>query len=305
MSRGFHTYTVEDAGDVVVRHARLDFTAFLLRFAFEQVAEDELRLVLVGVAFDDVQATMQVTHQRAFGFGAGADCDHDRLFESASVGDFQRLIELVPCGVRLGEAVLLQFAADLGDLLLHVLQLAHDHRERGLRLQMLQVGQQFGHRHGFLEAHFLHEASMLTFEIRQEPSHLVPVEEDLSLVEQLLIVFRDVRDPLLLAARHAGHDFGEGGKHGPHPRPFLERVPDLSVVLGGEVDATRAHRLGAWIPAFDFELQLRGGFVDGLRADGPHRVVADISAIGSYARLGCDVRAAFGALDHGHDAFLP
>lgn len=56
---------------------------------------------------------------------------------------------------------------------------------------------------------------------------------------------------------------------------------------------------------FDFELQLRGGFVYGLCADGLHRVVADVSAIGTYARLGCDVRTAFGALDHGHDAFPP
>ncbi len=71
------------------------------------------------------------------------------------------------------------------------------------------------------------------------------------------------------------------------------------------VDALSVHRVGAWIPAFDFELQLRGGFVDGLCADGLRRVVADVSAVWAYARLVCDMRAAFGALDHGHNAFLP
>ncbi len=48
---------VEDAGDVVVCHARFDFAAFLLCLPLKEVAEDELPLVLVGVACDEREAT--------------------------------------------------------------------------------------------------------------------------------------------------------------------------------------------------------------------------------------------------------
>lgn len=68
----------------------------------------------------------------AFGYSLFPLTDryHDALFAPASVGDLQRLVELVPCGVRFRNPILLQFAADLRDLFLHILQLAHDHRER-------------------------------------------------------------------------------------------------------------------------------------------------------------------------------
>ena len=39
-----------------------------------------------------------------------------------------------------GKPILLQFASNLCNLFLNVLQLAHDHRERGLCFRMLQVG---------------------------------------------------------------------------------------------------------------------------------------------------------------------
>lgn len=74
-----------------------------------------------------------------FGFGAGSNSDYDCLFASTSVCDLQRLVELVPCSVRFGKSILLQFASNLCNLFLNVLQLAHDHRERGLCFQMLQV----------------------------------------------------------------------------------------------------------------------------------------------------------------------
>lgn len=75
---------------------------------------------------------------------------HDALFAPASVGDLQRLAELVPCGVRFRNPILLQFAADLRDLFLHILQLTHDHRERRPRWGVTDISQ-YGHIHA-LEA---------------------------------------------------------------------------------------------------------------------------------------------------------
>ena len=40
MPFGLHTYAVENADEVVVCHARFDFTAFLIRFPFKDVTDD-------------------------------------------------------------------------------------------------------------------------------------------------------------------------------------------------------------------------------------------------------------------------
>ena len=47
---------------------------------------------------------MKVSCQGTFGISAGDNRHHDALFTSAAVPDLQRLVELIPCGVRFWQA---------------------------------------------------------------------------------------------------------------------------------------------------------------------------------------------------------
>lgn len=74
-------------------------------------------------------------------------------------------------------------------------------------------------------------------------SVLVWSEGDLSVLEQLLVVFRDVRDPLFFAACHAEHSFGERRQHGLHLLPILECVPDFHIVFRSKIYTFRVYLL--------------------------------------------------------------